>query len=303
MDVLLHDIRYAFRRLKNEPAFAAVAILTLALGIGATSAIFSIVNAVLLRPLPFVEPSRLVFVSAKPPQLPRSSVSYQNYMDMRDQSHSFESFGAVRNALTTITGDGEPERLPAQMVTASVFDILRVRPELGRTFTAEEDRAGGPNVVVVSHGLWQRRLGGSSDAVGRPITLDNKLYTIIGVMPAGFEPLQQTPDFFFPFEPWAKTLPDDRSWYPGILPMARLKPGVSLEQARTEMTLIAKRLEDQYPAFNTGIGAVVNLMQEQIVENVRPALLMLMGSVAVVLLIACANVANLLLARAAGAVD
>ncbi|MBZ5523107.1 MAG: ABC transporter permease [Acidobacteriia bacterium] len=300
MDVLLHDIRYAFRRLKNEPAFAAVAILTLALGIGATSAIFSIVNAVLLRPLPFVEPSRLVFVSAKPPQLPRSSVSYQNYMDMRDQSHSFESFGAVRNALTTITGDGEPERLPAQMVTASVFDILRVRPELGRTFTAEEDRAGGPNVVVVSHGLWQRRLGGSSDAVGRPITLDNKLYTIIGVMPAGFEPLQQTPDFFFPFEPWAKTLPDDRSWYPGILPMARLKPGVSLEQARTEMTLIAKRLEDQYPAFNTGIGAVVNLMQEQIVENVRPALLMLMGSVAVVLLIACANVANLLLARAAG---
>lgn len=300
MDVFWGDIRYALRRLKNEPGFAAVAILTLALGIGASSAIFSIVNAVLLRPLAFGDPSRLVLVSAKSAASPRFSVSYQNYIDLRDQSHSFESFGAIRNALATITGDGEPERLPSQMVTANVFDILRVRPELGRTFTADEDKAGGPNVVVVSHGIWQRRLGGSADVLGKSITLDNKVYTIIGVMPAGFEPLQQTPDFFFPFGPWAKTLPDDRSWYPGILPLARLKDGVSVEQARAEMAAITKRLEDQYPTYNGGIGSVVNLMQDQIVENVRPALLMLMASVGVVLLIACANVANLLLARSAG---
>ncbi len=299
METLIQDVRFAGRRLRKGIGFAAVAVITLALGIGANAAIFSVVNAVLLRPLPYRDPGRLVLLSETTPEFPVFSVSYLNYKDWRDQSRSFEAVGAVRNAAMTLTGSSEPERLPAQMATADLLGLLGVQPSLGRGFTAAEDRSGASGVALISYGLWQRRFGGSAQILGQTITLDNRRYTVIGVLPAGFQVLQQAADVMVPLEPWAATLPDDRNWHPGILPIARLKPEVSLERARAEMTTIAKRLEQEYPIYNSGTGAIVNVMQAQLVENVRPALMVLLATVGFVLLIACANVANLLLARAA----
>ena len=298
MNSLLQDLRYAIRRLRATPGFTVIAVLTLALGIGANTAIFTVIDAVLLRPLPYRDPARLVLLSEHTPRFPILSVSYQNLVDWRQQSHSFTAVSAVRNLGMTLTGSGEPERLTAQMVNANIFDLLGVQAVRGRTFLDEEDRPGAPGVALISYGLWQRRFGGVEQVVGQSLTLDNKPYSVVGILPAGFQVLQQSPDIVVPFEPWARTLPDDRSWHPGILPLARLRPGVTLEQARSEMNTIAKRLEQQYPEFDTGTSAIVNQMQTQLVENVRPALLMILGAVGFVLLIACTNVANLLLARA-----
>lgn len=300
MHIFLQDIRFGIRRLRKDPAFMAVTIITLALGIGATSAIFSIINGVLLRPLPYPHADRVVLLMEQTKVIPRFTVSYLNFVDWRAQAQSFESVAAVRNTIVTLSGVAEPERLPAQMATANLFSTLGINVAEGRTFTAEEDHAGAPDVVLISHGLWQRRFGGATNAIGQSLTLDDKPYTIIGVLPANYQVLLQIPDVVLPFEPWAKTLPDDRAWHPGIVPIARLKPGVSLEQARSEMKLIAQRLEKQYPIYDTGTSSFVNPIQDQIVENVRPALLVLMGAVVFVLLIACANVANLLLARSTG---
>ncbi|HXM11844.1 MAG TPA: ABC transporter permease [Terriglobales bacterium] len=300
MRTLGQSFHYAFRKLKNNPGFALISVLTLALGIGANSAMFSIVNAVLLRPLPYRDPQNLVTLSEHWPQFPKLTLSYLNYRDWRDQSHSFEGMGAVRNSVVTMTGFAEAERIPSQNVTANLFDLLGVRPELGRTFSAAEDKPGAPAVALISQSLWERRFSSSDRVLDQTIILDRQSYSIIGVMPPGFEVIQQAADVILPFEPWARTLPDDRSWHPGILPVARLRAGVSLEQARSEIAVIAKRLEKQYPETNTNVSALIAPMQEQIVENVRPALLVLITAVGVVLLIACTNVGNLLLVRAAG---
>jgi putative ABC transport system permease protein len=298
MNTLFQDLRYALRRLGKTPAFTAIAVTTLALGIGANTAIFTVIDAVLLRPLPYHDPGRLVLLAERTARFPTLSVSYENYMDWRDQSHSFSSMGAVRNTAMTLTGAGEPERLAVQNATANLFDLLGVSTVRGRSFLADEDRAGAAGVAMISYGLWQRRFGGAENVLGQSFTLDNKPYSVVGVLPRDFQVLQQAPDVVLPFEPWAKTLPDDRSWHPGILPIARLKPETKLSEARAEMTTIAKRLEQQYPVYDTGTDAQVNPMQEKLVENVRPALLMILGAVGFVLLIACTNVANLLLVRA-----
>jgi len=297
MATLLQDLRYAFRLLAKSPSFTLIAVLTLALGIGANTAIFTVVNGVLLRPLGFRDPSRVVLVAEKT-SYPTVSTSYENYIDWRGQSHSFESLEATRGTAITLTGTGEPERLNARMATAPLFSLLGVNAILGRTFLAEEDRAGGAPVVILSYGLWQRHFGAARDILGKSITLDSQPYTVVGVLPGGFELLQPA-DVFLPFTPWAKTLPDDRNWHPGIFVIGRLKDGITREQARTEMVGITKRLEQQYPIYNTGKSADVVGLQEQLVQNVRPALLLLLGAVGAVLLIACVNVANLLLARAA----
>jgi ABC-type antimicrobial peptide transport system permease subunit len=205
----------------------------------------------------------------------------------------------VRNSVMTMTGITEAERVPTQNVTANIFDLLGLTPNLGRTFTAAEDKPRAPGVALISHSLWQRHFSASRDVLSKAIVLDNQTYSIIGVMPPGTEILQ-SPDVFLPFERWARTLPDDRSWHPGILPIARLKPSVSLEQVRSEIALIADRLAKQYPDTNTNVSSLVEPMQEQIVESVRLALLVLLGALGLVLLIACANVANLLLVRATG---
>ena len=297
METLLQDLRYAFRLLLKSPSFTAIAVLTLALGIGANTAIFSVVNAILLRLLAFHDSSRIMLIAEKS-KFANPSVSYQNYIDWRDQSHSFDSVEAMRSSTITLAGSGEPERLNARWVTAGLFPLLGVNAHLGRTFRADEDRAGGSPSVVISFGFWQRRLGSTPDILGKSIDLDSVPYTVIGVLPRSFEFLRAD-EVYLPFTPWAKTLPDDRNWHPGIFAIGRLKSGVSREQANTEMVAIAKRLEEQYPIYNTGTGADVIPLQEQVVKNVRPALILLVGAVSFVLLIACANVANLLLARAA----
>jgi putative ABC transport system permease protein len=293
----MKDVRYALRLLLKSPGFTAIAVVTLALGIGANTAIFSVVNGVLLRPLPFREPSRLVLIAERSP-FPVITTSYQNFQDWHDQSQSFESIEGVRSAAITLTGAGEPERLNVQMATAGLFSMLGISAHIGRTFLPEEDKAGGTPVAVLSYGLWQRRFGGSQEILGKPIDLDSKPYTVVGVLPSGFQILQPA-DVFVPLHPWGKTLPDDRNWHPGIIALARLKPGVLREQAHAEMLAITKRLEQQYPDYNTGTSADVVGLQDQIVKNSRPALLLLLGAVSFVLLIACVNVANLLLARAA----
>jgi putative ABC transport system permease protein len=296
MQTLLQDLRYAFRLLAKSPGFTVIAILTLALGIGANTAIFSVVNGVLLRPLAFRDPSRLVIVAEKS-SFPTISTSYQNFVDWRDQSRSFESMEGTRATGLSLTGAGDPELLTARMATAGLFPLLGVEAREGRTFLPEEDKPGSAPVVLLTYGLWQRRFGGSKEIIGKPITLDSRPYTVVGVLPPGFQLLQPA-DVFVPFVPWAVTLPDDRNWHPGIIAIARLKPGVSREQARTEMVGITKRLELQYPIYNTGTSADVVGLQDQLVQNVRPALILLLGAVSLVLLIACVNVANLLLARA-----
>ena len=301
MQTLLQDLRFGLRMLVKNPGFAFVAIVTLALGIGANTAIFTVVNGVLLRPLPFADPSRVVLVLEHNQQYPGIiSTSYENYEDWRDQSRSFESFqGSCATSFTlTGVGTGEPERLTARRMTAGIFPLLGVTAVAGRTFLPEEDRAGGSPVVMISYALWQRRFGGSRDWIGKTIDLDARPYTLVGVLPPGFLFLQPA-DVFVPFEPWAKTLPDDRDWHPGIIPIARLKAGVTIQQAAAEMKTITQRLEEQYPDADTGVSADVFRLQDRMVQNVRPALIILLCSVGFILLIACANVANLLLARAA----
>jgi putative ABC transport system permease protein len=294
-----HDIRYAIRMFLKNPGFSAVVILTLALGIGTNTAIFSVVNAVLLRPLPFRDPGKLCLLFEHFPAIGILGPSYENFVDWRDQSNSYEDVAMIRNATFTLTGAGEPQRLAGQMASANFFPLLGVNPIYGHTFFPEEDRAGGPLVVLLSYGFWQRQFGGAPDAVGKNVTLDNQSYSIVGILPPQFQFFQPV-DVIIPIAPWAKTLPDDRSWHPGLTAVARLKQNVTMDQANTEISVIAKRLEQQYPVYDTNVGAGVVPLHEQLVQNVRPALLVLLGAVGLVLLIACTNIANLLLARASG---
>lgn len=296
MRALFQDLRFALRLFRKNPGFAAVAIATLALGIGANTALFSVVNAVLLRPLPFRDPGSLCLLTERFPSLPQVGPSWQNFQNWRDQARSFESMAAARNATFTLTGLGEPERVAGQMASSALFPLLGAAAFRGHTFTADEDRPGSTPVVLLSYAFWQRRFGGSPAVLGQSLNLDTQAYIVTGVLPPRFQFVQPA-DVYVPFAPWAAKLPDDRSWHPGIIAVGRLKPGVPLERARAEMSAIARRLEQAYPVYDTGVGANVNLLHTQLVENVRPALLVLLGAVALVLLVACANIANLLLAR------
>jgi putative ABC transport system permease protein len=292
----MQDLRIAFRNLLRRPSFTGIAVLTLALGIGANAAVFTVSSAVLLAPLPYQRPGDVVILNERTPQFPSLSVTRYNYDDWRTRAKSFEGMAAFRPLSMTMTGTGEPERVPAKMITATLLPLLGVPLERGRNFSDVEDHPGGEGVAIVSAGLAARRFSGT-DPIGRSIVLDNKPYTIVGVMPARFE-LFQPADVYVPFGPWAAQLPEDRGWHPGIFPIARLKAGVSLEQARTEMDAISQQLETQYTESNRNTRALVTRAQDQLVQNVRPALMLLTAAVALVLLIACANVANLLLARA-----
>ncbi len=298
LEKLWQDVRYGVRMLHKNPGFTAVAVLTLALGIGANSAIFSVVNAVLLRPLPFRDSGRLCLVMESLPSFPQLGPSYENYQDFRDQSKSFETIAAEHPQPVTMTGRGDPQRLAAQFVSASLFPLLRVNALEGHTFTEDEDRFGGPQVVLLSYGFWHRSFGGERSIVGKNITIDDVSYTVTGILPPRFQIISPA-DVYLPFAPWAHALPDDRNWHPGINAIGRLRDGVTIDQARAEMSTIAERLVKQYPIYDTGMGVVVVGLQDRLVQNVRPALLVLLGAVALVLLIACGNIANLLLARAA----
>ncbi len=292
----MQDLRLAVRNLLRRPAFSVIAVLTLALGIGANAAVFTVSHAVLLAPLPYDDPDGVVMINERWPQYPTLSVTRYNYEDWRNRAKSFSTIAAYRPTNVTVLGAGDPERVPVKMITSTLLPLLGVSIERGRNFAGREDRAGAEGVAIVSAGYAERRLGGDA-ALGRTLQLDNKPYTIVGVMPSRFE-LGQPAEIYVPFWPWASTLPEDRGWHPGILPIARLRPGVTIDEARVEMNAIAEQLEAQYPESNRNVRAIVTRAQEQLVQNIRPALVMLTGAVALVLLIACANVANLLLARA-----
>ena len=299
METLLRDVRYGVRTLYNNRSFTVVAIVALALGIGANTAIFSVVNAVLLRPLQFEQSDQLVMVWEKRMQLGRirNVVSPPDFNDWRAQNNVFEDMAAFSGQGFNLATSGEPERVQGAGVSPGLFSILRAQPRLGRLFGSDEDKPNSNPVVIISSGLWQRSFGSDPDIAGKTVKLNDKTYTIVGVMAA---------DFIFPnrrSEVWVPLMlsPEDANNRGGhsLTVIARLKPGVTLQQARTEMDSIAAQLEQQYPTPNTGHGANVFPLYEEVVADVRPALLILLGAVAFVLLIACANVANLLFARSA----
>jgi putative ABC transport system permease protein len=305
MENLLQDLRYGFRMLTKKPGFTVVAVLALALGIGANSAIFSVVNTVLLRPLPFKTPDQLMIVwedSAKY-GFPKDTPAPANFIDWRDQNQVFESMAAVASQTFNLTGTGEPEKIEGQRVSASFFPLLGVEPALGRSFLPEEDMPGAGRVVIINYGLWQRRFGSDPDILGKPVALDGQAYTVVGVMPKEFrfpDPFQYSGEENALYVPIAFSS-EEASSRGGhyLIVYARAKTGVTVKQAQAEMSTIAARLEQQYPETNMSIGATVVSLHEQIVGDIKPALLILLGAVGFVLLIACANVANLLLARAA----
>ena len=297
MTTLIQDLRYAFRMLLKNPGFAAVAVIALALGIGANTAIFSVVNTILLRSLPYDDPDRLIVVKEnKLPQFPEFSVSPGNFLDWQKQNASFEKLAAVQgSSYNLVTSDAEPERLDGARVSAGLFEMLGVKPVQGRTFLEEEDQPGHQNVVVLSSNLWKRRFGSDPNIIGQSITMSAASYTIIGIMPPSFQFPDRDIDLWTPIAFTAAQAQQHGSHYVAVI--GRLKPGVTTEQARTEMSGIAARLAEQYPNSNAGWSTIVVPMQQFEVRDIKPALLVLLGAVALVLLIACANVANLLLAR------
>jgi putative ABC transport system permease protein len=289
------DARYALRQLWNAPAFTLIVTLTLALGIGATTAMFSVVNGVLLRPLPFGDPGALVRVHEILPQYGRFAVAPANFLDWRQQATAFEHIAAYAGASATFAEGESPERVQGASVSWNLFELLRVAPAIGAGFTAAHDAPGANNVVVISHGMWQQRLGGDPGVVGRTVSLSGTPMTIVGVMPAGFYFPSRTAEYWQPIalNPANATR---GGHYIGVV--ARMKAGVGLDQAGAEMRTIAERLAQQYPDSSAGESAEVVALHEQVVGTVRPALLTLFAAVGVVVLIACANVANLLLVRA-----
>ncbi|HSE97852.1 MAG TPA: ABC transporter permease [Blastocatellia bacterium] len=300
MDTLMQDLRYGARSLVKNPGFTLVAVLALALGIGANTAIFSVVNTLLFSPLKFKDPDRLVMVWEKnfPRNRERNVVSPANFLDWNNQNQVFEHMAAVVDYPVNLTNAGEPEELQAQLVTASFFPTLGVQPVYGRAFLDSEDVPNGERVAIVSHRLWQGRFGADPGLVGKQITLSGRPCTVVGIMGPDFYFLNNETDIWVPMGLNAGLNYREVSGR-YMRTVARLKPGVTLEQAQAEMTLIASRLEESYREFNAGWGANVFSLQDEIVGDIRPALLILLGAVFFVLLIACANVANLLLARAA----
>jgi putative ABC transport system permease protein len=296
METLLTDLRYGARALYKRPGFAAVAIITMALGIGANTAIFTVVNALLLTPPALPQPDRLVSVWGTTPTIPREEASLPDLVDWRAQSTSFATLSGVALTSVNLTGDGDPERVIGARVTGDFLATVGLAPVAGRDFTPEEDRPKAEHVVILSNGLWQRRYGGDPDAVGKTIVINGTPHAIVGVVPASFKlPSLPRPDLIVPLA-MDPAEAGRRSDF--LFVLGRLKPGVTVEAAETEMKGIATRLAAQYPESNTDWTVQLVPLHELMVEKLRPALLILLGAVAFVLLIACANVANLMLARA-----
>src|SRR5437867_5698717 len=301
MGSLLGDFRYAFRSLLRQPTFAAMAILTLVLGIGTNTAIFSVIKAVLLNKLPYEDPSRLVVLWEQNPDGNTDLVAPLTYLDWREQAKSIPSMTAFRQLRYAFAGEGQPLDVPSVRATANLFSTLRVNAMVGRTFLPEEGTPGHDRVAVLSRAFWERHFGGARDAIGRTIQLDALPYTIVGVMPAEFDfPPSGNVDVWTPlsFDPADA---HGRSRKARSLSLVgRLADNATIEQAQREMTVIAARLASTYADSNTGWGARVVSAQEQLVTTVRPALLLISGAVGFLLLIVCANVANLILARLSG---
>jgi putative ABC transport system permease protein len=297
MNSFLKDLRYGARMLVKKPGFTLISVITLALGIGATSTIFSFINGLLLRPLPYTDSERLALLdeTAFKRGVDSMGVSFPNFVDWRERNQVFSGVAAYLTRSFTLTGTGEPERLSGANISYDTFEILGIPPALGRTFTADEDRPEHDLVAILSHDLWERSFGRDPDIIGKPITLNNRTRTVIGVMPKGFK-FPEVSDL------WTPLGLDTRMWTRndhGLESIARLKPGVTVEQAQEDMSAVAQGIEEQNPVTNEGMGVnVIPLRNGLVGGDYRKALMILLGVVGLLLLIACANVANLLLARA-----
>jgi putative ABC transport system permease protein len=297
MAMLWQDLTYAFRSIRKAPAFAAVVIITLALGIGANTAIFTVVDAVMLRPYAFADTDRIMMLSERTRAGASMAVAWPTYQDWRAQNQTFERMGIYRSTSVNITGGDHPERLAAAMVAADVFTILGIQPIMGRTFLPAEDQPSAAAVTVISERLWRRRLNADPAILGQPLLLNGVPHTVVGVMPPTMRFPGRSTDVWLPLGPAIATLPQSRGTHPALFVVGKLKAGVTFESAVADMDTIARRIEQQYPESNKDVAVAMIPYYEQVVQNVRPTLLVLVGAVGFVLLIACANLANLMLAR------
>jgi predicted permease len=299
MSALLQDVRFALRMLLKSPGFAAIAILTLALGVGADTALFSVVNGVLLNPLPYPHSGQLAAVYEKNAGMDRAPISYLNFLDWQRQNQSFSSLAIYRGEDSTLTGAGEAVRLRGYMISADFFTTLGIHPILGRTFNANDDRIGAAPVAILSGGLWKRRFGASPSILGRSVDLNGTNYTVIGILPSDFTFYGVQRDVFTPIGQWDDPSFLDRRVDMSAHAIGRLKPGVTLAQASADMDTVARNLAAAYPEADQSVGIQIYSLKEDLVGNVQPFLLVLLAAVGFLLLIACANVASLLLARSA----
>ncbi|MBZ5592650.1 MAG: ABC transporter permease [Acidobacteriia bacterium] len=300
VEQLGYDLHYGLRMLGKNPGFTTVAVLTLALGIGANTAIFSVVNGVLLNPLPYRQPDHLVALYSRTADGTRSSSSYPNFLDWVHDNRSFSALAAYRDDSFNLAGMGEPERVPVEMVSASFFTLLGVQPTLGRTFLPHEDQVGATPVVLISGGFWKRKFGSSPGALGKTLTLNGTTHTIVGVIPANFHYYSRNfppSEVYVPIGQWDAPNFHDRRASMGMDAVGRLKPGVTFDQANADMQALARHLADEFPEADKGMGITLVPLKRDVVGSIQPVLLVLVAAVVFVLLIACVNVANLLLAR------
>jgi len=303
LDRLAQDLRFGLRMIVKSPGFAAVAILTLALGIGANTALFSVVNAVLLNPLPYPDPDQLVTLAESKPNFDSGSISFPNFRDWRKDNRTFSMMGISRSYSYSLTGRGEAEQVDAEFVSSDYLTLLGVKPVIGRLFEEGEDEIGASPIVLIGEGFWNRKFGAARDISGQGLTLDGRTFTIVGVVPASFK-LQvgsfRASDVYAPIGQWTNPLLPNRAAGLGFHGVGRLRPSVTIQQARADMKRVTGALTAAYPDADTGIGATLMPLKEQMVGHVRPLLLVLLAAVGFVLLIACVNVANLLMARSTG---
>ncbi len=299
MHIVLQDLRYAFRQLRKSLGFTTVAVLTLALGIGANTALFSVINGVLLNPLPFPQPDQLVTLHESKPNFDTGSISYPNFRDWQKDNRTMSAIAVSRPYALSLTGLGEAEQVENEFISSDFFTVLGVKPLLGRNLAPGEDEIGAAPVVLVSEGFWKRKLGASPEVLGKSLTLDGRSYTVVGVIPASFHLLRDYA-VYVPIGQWNNPILPNRGAGLGMHGIGRLKPGVSVEQAQADMDTVARNLAEAYPDADKGIGAKLIPLKTLMVGRIKPILLMLLAAVGFVLLIACVNVANLQLARSTG---